>query len=75
MYSRKESNEGENPQDVLRLVTDKNDKKRPRVPANMLTQIQTLMGDCLEEESDKRASFEEIGIRLKRINADTANPA
>ena len=37
--------------------------------------IQTLMADCLEDEAEKRPSFEEIDVRLKRINAESANPA
>ena len=37
--------------------------------------IQTLMADCLEEEAENRPSFEEIDVRLKRINIDSANPA
>ena len=37
--------------------------------------IQTLMSDCLEGEADARPTFEEMDIRLKRINADTADPA
>ena len=75
VYSRKEPYEGENPLDVLHLVADKNVSKRPGVPANMPIPIQTLMGDCLEEDPEVRPSFEEMDIRLKRINAETANPA
>lgn len=75
MYSRKEPYEGEHPKEVLRLVADKMVRKRPGVPKNMPTPIQTLMADCLDEESVKRPSFSEIDVRLKRINADSANPA
>lgn len=74
-YSRKEPYEGEDAREVLCLVADKNVRKRPSVPTNMPTALQSLMADCLEDEADKRPSFEEVDIRLKRINADAANPA
>lgn len=74
-YSRKEPYEGENPRDVLRLVADKKICKRPGVPASMPTALHSLMADCLEDDAEKRPSFEEVDIRLKRINSETASPA
>eukprot|EP00977_Amphora_coffeiformis_P024041 scaffold14974_cov195-Amphora_coffeaeformis.AAC.48 len=74
-YSRSDPYIGEHHREVLRLVADKKVRKRPGVPKNMSIPIQTLMADCLEEESDKRPSFEEIDVRLKRINTDSASPA
>ena len=59
---------------MLRLVADKKVRKRPGVPTNMPNPLQTLMTDCFEEEDDKRPAFEEIDVRLKRINAEGANP-
>jgi hypothetical protein len=72
VYSRKEPYEGEHPREVLRAVADKNVRKRPGVPTNMPIPIQSLMMECLEDEVDKRPTFEEIDIRLKRIDTETA---
>ena len=57
------------------MVVNKKVRKRPGIPKNMPNPIQTLMADCLEEDPEKRPPFSEIDVRLKRINADSANPA
>lgn len=68
VYSRKDPYERENPADVLRLVADKSVRKRPLVPKNMPPQIKSLMADCIEEGTEKRPTFEEIDIRVKRVD-------
>ena len=74
VYSRSDPFEGENVKEVLRLVADKSVRKRPSVPKNMPTQVQSLMADCLQEEPDKRPNCEELDVRLKRIDALSVAP-
>jgi hypothetical protein len=53
---------------------DKNVQKRVQAPKNMPAPIKLLMDDCLQEDPDHRPSFEEIDLRLRRLDADTATP-
>ena len=71
VYSRRDPYDGENPNDVLRLVADKEVRKRPPAPRNMCDKVKSLMDDCLEEEPDKRPTFEELDLRVKRIDAES----
>ena len=57
-----------------RQVADPTIRKRPPTPRNMSASVQSLMEDCIEEEAEKRPSFEELDIRLKRIDAEAADP-
>jgi serine/threonine protein kinase len=75
VYSRKDPYEGEDPREVLRLVADKSVKKRPPVPRNLPTQIESLMKECLEDNPEIRPTFEEVDIRVKRIDAEAATPS
>lgn len=74
VYSRRDPYHDEKARDVLRGIIDKEVGKRVQAPDNMPSQIRLLMDDCLQEEPDKRPSFEEIDLRLKRIDVDTATP-
>ena len=71
VFARRDPYEGENAEEVLQLVADKKIRKRPPAPRHMPDPVKALMGDCLEEESDKRPTFNEIDTRLKRIDADS----
>jgi class 3 adenylate cyclase len=70
VYSRCDPYEGEDPAKVLNQVADKSVKKRPAAPDNMPSHIQSLMADCVEDDGDQRPMFEEIELRLKRLNAE-----
>merc|ERR1711971_137632 len=70
-YSRRDPYEGENASEVLALVADKESQKRPPVPKNMPAQIVSIMTEALQEDYDKRPTFEEVDMRLKRLNAET----
>jgi serine/threonine protein kinase len=74
VYSRRDPYEDENPEEVLRLVADKSVRKRPPAPNSMPAKLKSLMSDCVEDEADKRPTFEELDARLKRIDAETADP-
>ena len=70
VYSRRDPYDGENPMQVLKDVADKDIQKRPPVPPSCPVQVQSLMSDCLVEDSDARPSFEELDKRLKRVDAE-----
>jgi len=73
-YSRKEPYEGEDAKEVLRLVADKKVQKRPAVPEHMPAPIQSLMNDCLVENPEERPTFDELDMRLKRVDAKSVEP-
>jgi len=75
VFSRKDPYPGEDANDVLRDVMDKSICKRVTAPDNMPAQIKLLMDDCMQEDPEKRPSFEEIDLRLKRVDAKTATPS
>jgi len=72
VYSRRDPYDGEDPEEVLKLVADEKVKKRPPAPRNMCDKVKSLMQDCVEEDPDKRPSFEELDLRVKRIDAESA---
>ena len=67
VYSRRDPYEGENVMEVLRDVADKSICKRPSVPTNCPSQIQSMMEDCLKDDVEQRPTFEELDTRLKRV--------
>lgn len=75
VYARKDPYHNEKAKDVLRGIMDKEIGKRVKAPDSMPLQIKLLMDDCLQEDPGKRPSFEEIYLRLKRIDADTVTPS
>ena len=74
MYGRKDPYEGENLREVLALVTNREINKRPPVPEAMPSTIATIMKECVDGHSAVRPTFEELGMRLKRIGMDSATP-
>ena len=75
VYSRQDPYPNEDPREALRDIMDKNICKRVQAPKTMPTPIKLLMDDCLQEDPEQRPSFEEIDLRLKRIDTETATPA
>lgn len=72
VYARRDPYEDEGGvSEVLRLVADKSIQKRPQAPLNMPDKVKSLMVDCVEDDSTKRPTFEEMDTRLKRIDAET----
>lgn len=69
VFTRKEPYEGEDTDEVLRLIKDKAVCKRPPIPENCDPQIQSMMKDCLVDDPETRPAFEELDERLKRIDA------
>eukprot|EP00980_Cylindrotheca_fusiformis_P023027 scaffold10066_cov100-Cylindrotheca_fusiformis.AAC.4 len=70
IYSRQEPYDGEDPTSVLHLVADKLVQKRPPVPKHMPAQIQSLMQDCVQDDASLRPTFQEIDLRLKRLDTE-----
>lgn len=74
VYSRKDPYPDEDPEEVLRLVADKNVNKRPLTPPNMPKEVNAIMLDCVQSDPEKRPTFEELDTRLKRIDPINMNP-
>ena len=73
LYSRRDPYEGEDTEEVLRLVANKKVKKRPPAPKHMPAKVGSLMADCLEDDAEMRPTFEELDLRVKRIDSETDN--
>ena len=73
VYSRADPYEGEDTNEVIRLVKDKVVNKRP-VPRHMPGPMQSLMNDCLVRDPEERPSFDELDQRLKRADAKSVEP-
>eukprot|EP00980_Cylindrotheca_fusiformis_P018327 scaffold5977_cov98-Cylindrotheca_fusiformis.AAC.4 len=70
IYSRREPYDGEDPTAVLHQVADKLVQKRPPIPRHMPAQIQSLMHDCIQDDASLRPTFQEIDLRLRRMDRD-----
>eukprot|EP00980_Cylindrotheca_fusiformis_P007596 scaffold1582_cov93-Cylindrotheca_fusiformis.AAC.5 len=70
IYSRRDPYDAEDPTAVLHLVADKLVQKRPPIPQHMPAQIQSLMHDCIQDDASLRPTFQEIDLRLKRLERD-----
>jgi len=75
VYSRKDPYDGEDHDDVLRLVADRAVAKRPGIPHGCPPHVQSLMNDCLKDSADQRPLFDEIDTRLKRIDSMEVAPS
>ncbi|CAB9514229.1 activated protein kinase catalytic subunit alpha-1 [Seminavis robusta] len=71
VFSRRDPYDGEDAQQVLKLVADKAVRKRPPAPLHMPESIKGLMKDCLDDAPEKRPTCEEVDTRLKRLDAET----
>lgn len=74
MYSRKDPYEGENHLQVLKEVADPKINRRPPVPNTCPPKVAGIMTDCLVGSPFKRPSFEELDLRLKRLDVENAEP-
>jgi len=74
VYSRRDPYAGENHKQVLKLVTHPLVNKRPEVPQHMPNQMRALMAECLDRVADARPTFEAMDERLKKMDAEMAEP-
>jgi serine/threonine protein kinase len=75
VYSRRDPYDGES--DVVAVLQDVIDptiNRRPIVPASCPPGIRSIMTDCLQSDPEKRPTFEELDIRLKRLDATDIEP-
>mmetsp|Transcript_20453 Transcript_20453/g.38776 ORF Transcript_20453/g.38776 Transcript_20453/m.38776 type:complete len:1185 (-) Transcript_20453:69-3623(-) len=68
IFARKDPYEGEIAAEVLHAVADKNICKRPVLPSYVPDMIKHVMIDCLQHEPSQRPSFNELGMRLERVD-------
>ena len=74
VYSRKEPYENEDPMTVLEEVADPSVNRRPPIPSTCPSQIMSLMEDCLAGKPEQRPTFEEVDLRLKRVEVKASRP-
>jgi serine/threonine protein kinase len=74
LYSRKEPYEGEDDEDVLKLVCNKNVNKRPPIPEACPPKIAKLMKFLLMTDPSLRPTAEVFDNRLAELNAANVEP-
>lgn len=74
VYSRLDPYKGEDMEEVLRLMVDKNLNKQPPIPKACPGQVSFLMLDCWLSEPEKRPTAIELNTRLKRAQVETVAP-
>eukprot|EP00978_Attheya_sp_CCMP212_P032773 scaffold129474_cov61-Attheya_sp.AAC.2 len=74
VYSRKDPYYGEDIGKILYEVADPNVNKRPAVPENTPPTIVTIMHDTVLGDVDSRPTFEELDLRLKRLDISNVEP-
>ena len=74
LYSRKDPYEGEHPSVVLDGIVNKRINKRPPVPAGCPARIADIMKECIDGNPEKRPTFEEIDVRIRRLDSENVEP-
>ncbi len=74
LYSRKDPYDGENPAKVLAEIVDNKINKRPPVPEGCPARIAEIMKECIDGNPEKRPSFEEIDMRIRRLDSENVEP-
>lgn len=73
--ARKEPYEGEDGNDVIAAIKDKNIKKRVTIPSHVSDKARSVVLDCMDENPEARATFDEIDTRLRRLDAKSLVPS
>ena len=74
LYSRKDPYDGEYPASVLDGIVDKKINKRPHVPEGCPAKIAEIYQECIDGLPEKRPTFEEIDLRINRLDSDNIEP-
>lgn len=74
LFSRKGPYEGEDPSKVLQEIVDTRINKRPPVPVGCPSKIAEIMNECVDAHPEKRPSFEEIDLRIQRLDSENVEP-
>jgi class 3 adenylate cyclase len=72
-YTRKVPYDGEDYDDVIKLVADKEVQKRPPLPEKAPPQIQSIMTECFADKPNERPIFDELDVRLQRLTVESAD--
>jgi len=72
-YTRKVPYDGEDFDDVIKLVADKQVQKRPPLPKSAPPQIQSMMTECFADNPNERPIFDELDVRLQRLTVESAD--
>jgi serine/threonine protein kinase len=72
-YTRKVPYDGEDYDDVIKLVADKEVQKRPPLPEKAPPQIQSIMTECFADNPNERPIFDELDVRLQRLTVESAD--
>ena len=71
VLARKDPYEEEPDKDeVLKAIADPEIRKRPTIPSFLPDKIKALMQDCLDFSAFRRPSFNEINVRLARMDTE-----
>lgn len=74
VYSRKDPYEGEDYNEVIRLIKDRLVNKRPIVPHNMPDTVQSIMKSCLLEDPNARPTFRTLDQLLSDVDLESVEP-
>lgn len=74
VFSRKDPYHGEDVSQVLRDLVNPRKNKRPPVPPACPAVVTPLYTDCIGEEPDLRPGFDEIDMRIRRLNTENIEP-
>lgn len=74
VYSRKDPYDGENISLILREVADPNVNRRPPIPPAMPPKVKDIMTDCLQGNANDRPTFEQLDLRIKKLNVECVEP-
>lgn len=70
IFSRKEPYQGERPSAVLKLVKDKEVRKRPKMPDQCPPEIISLVSSCYEDDPALRPTAAAIDMMFKQIDPE-----
>lgn len=74
LFSREDPYKGEDPATVLNEIVDPIIAKKPRVPRGCPSKVAEIMSDCFDRNPQKRPTFEEIDLRIQRLDSDNVEP-
>ena len=75
VYSRREPYEGEELQNALRLVADKNVQKRPELSSDWPPEMVNLIKSCLVGDPDERPNAQDVDLYLKELDVTSVEPS
>ena len=74
VYSRKDPYEGEDADEVLRLVADPKVNKRPSIPVSCPPVAKAIMVECFSADPFMRPTFSDIDSQLKSVASTDLQP-